>query len=65
MKLLDDHKLDLFLGTLGGFIYGAGTPIAGYFLGETINALSRHEDTEKMRKNGLRWSLYHLGLAIF
>ena len=65
MKLLDDHKLDLFLGTLGSFIYGAGTPIAGYFLGETINALSPQEDTEKMRKNGLRWALYHLGLAIF
>ena len=64
MKLLDDHKLDLFLGTLGSFIYGAGTPIAGYFLGETINALSPQEETEKMRKNGLRWALYHLGLAI-
>ena len=32
-----DKKLDLILGTLGGFIYGAGSPLAGLFLGYTIN----------------------------
>ena len=64
MKLLDDHKLDLVIGTIGGFIYGAGTPVAGLFLGYVLNALSPHEDMEKMKVDSLRWSLYHLGIAI-
>ena len=63
-KFIKDKKLDLILGTLGGFIYGAGSPLAGLFLGYTINALSL-EDTDKLKKRGLIWALLHLFLAVF
>ena len=42
-KLLSDNKCDLILGTIGGFIYGAGTPITGLFLGKVLLALSPQE----------------------
>ena len=29
LELLSDYKLDLVIGTIGGFLYGAGTPLAG------------------------------------
>ena len=64
MNLISDHKFDLIIGTIGGFLYGGGSPIAGYFLGEMINALSPHEDTKKMKKDSLLWALFHLGLAV-
>ena len=64
MKLLDGHIFDLVIGTIGGFVYGAGTPVAGLFLGYTINALSPHEVTEEMWVEGLKWSLYHIGIAV-
>jgi len=40
LRLLSDHKLDLVIGTIAGFIYGAGTPIAGLFFGKVMVALS-------------------------
>jgi ABC-type multidrug transport system fused ATPase/permease subunit len=63
-KFIKDKKLDLILGTLGGFIYGTGSPLAGLFLGYSINALSL-EDTDKLKKEGLKWALLHLFLAVF
>ena len=63
-KFIKDKKLDLILGTLGGFIYGTGSPLAGLFLGYSINALSL-EDTDKLKKQGLIWALLHLFLAVF
>ena len=62
-ELLSDNKLDLILGTFGGFVYGVGTPIAGLFLGKVLTALSP-QDIEIIKKDGLRWSLYHLGIAV-
>ena len=62
-KLLSDNKCDLILGTIGGFIYGAGTPITGLFLGKVLLALSPQED-EIIKKDGLKWSLFHLGIAV-
>ena len=62
-ELLADNKLDLILGSVGGFIYGVGTPIAGLFLGKVLTALSP-QDKEIIKKDGLRWSLYHLGIAV-
>ena len=61
--MLADNKLDLILGSVGGFIYGVGTPIAGLFLGKVLTALSP-QDKEIIKKDGLRWSLYHLGIAV-
>ena len=63
LSLLSDHKLDLIIGTIGGFIYGAGTPVAGLFLGKVLTALSPQE-LDVIKKDGLRWSLYHLGIAV-
>ena len=63
MSLLSDHKFELALGTLGAFVYGAGTPLAGLFLGKVMNALSP-QDVEEMKREGLRWSLFHLGIAV-
>ena len=62
-ELLADNKLELILGSVGGFIYGVGTPIAGLFLGKVLTALSP-QDKEIIKKDGLRWSLYHLGIAV-
>ena len=63
LSLLSDHKFDLILGTICGFIYGAGTPVAGLFLGKVLTALSPHY-MKVIKKDGLRWSLYHLGIAV-
>ena len=63
LALLSDHKLDLILGTIGGFIYGAGTPLSGLFLAKVLIALSP-QDEEIIRTRGLRWSLYHIGIAV-
>ena len=63
LELLSDRKLDLILGTIGGFIYGAGTPLAGLFFGKVLVALSP-QDVDIIKKDGLRWSLYHLGIAV-
>ena len=38
--------------------------MAGLFLGYSINALSL-EDTDKLKKEGLKWALLHLFLAVF
>ena len=71
MDLIKDKKLDLILGTIGGFIYVGGTPLAGLLLGNVINALSPQIDLEKMKNESLKWTLFHLiiavagGLAIF
>ena len=63
LRLLSDHKLDLVIGTIAGFIYGAGTPIAGLFFGKVMVALSP-QDKKIIRKDGLLWSLLHLGIAV-
>ena len=63
LELLSDHKLDLIIGTIAGFIYGAGTPVAGLFFGKVLIALSP-QDIEVIKTDGLRWSLYHLGIAV-
>ena len=62
-KLISDNKCDLIIGTIGGFIYGAGTPICGLFLGKVLLALSPQDD-EIIKKDGLKWSLFHLGIAV-
>ena len=62
--IISDKKLDLILGTITGFIYGAGTPVAGLLLGYTINAFSL-KDPDKVKKEGLKWALCHLAIAVF
>ena len=63
LSLLSDHKFDLIIGTLGAFAYGAGTPIAGLFLAKVLIALSP-QDEHTIKHDGLRWALYHLGIAV-
>ncbi len=63
LELLSDHKLDLVIGTIGGFFYGAGTPLAGLFFGKTMVALSP-QDIKIIKREGLKWSLLHLGIAV-
>ena len=63
LELLSDHKLDLVIGTIGGFLYGAGTPLAGLFFGKTMVALSP-QDIKIIKREGLKWSLLHLGIAV-
>ena len=62
-ELIFDHKLDILLGTLGGFIYGSGSPVSGLFLGKITNAFSL-EDPHRVRKEGLKWALLHLVMAV-
>ena len=61
-EFLKDQKLDLLLGTLGGFIYGAGSPVSGLLLGYAINAFSL-SDPDRVKKEGLKWALSHLVIA--
>ena len=63
-ELIMEHKIDIFLGILGGFIYGAGSPISGFFLGKVTNAFSL-EEPNRIRKEGLKWALLFLLVAIF
>ena len=49
LELLSDRKLDLIMGTIGGFIYGAGTPLAGLFFGKVLVALSP-QDVDIIKK---------------
>ena len=63
LELLSDYKLDLVIGTIGGFLYGAGTPLAGLFFGKTMVALSP-QDIKIIKREGLKWSLLHLGIAV-
>ena len=63
LKLITSNKLELILGTVGGFIYGAGTPIAGLFFAKVLIAFSSI-DRDKIEDDGLRWSLYHIGIAV-
>jgi len=37
------------MGTIGGFIYGAGTPLAGLFFGKVLVALSP-QDVDIIKK---------------
>jgi ABC-type multidrug transport system fused ATPase/permease subunit len=43
--------------------YGAGSPISGFFLGKATNAFSL-EDPHRIRKEGLKWALLFLLVAI-
>ena len=61
--LISNNKLDLIFGTIGGFLYGAGTPVAGLFFGKVLVALSP-QNIEIIKKEGLRWALYHIGIAV-
>ena len=61
-EFISDQKLDLFLGTLGGFIYGAGSPISGLLLGYAVNAFSL-KDPDRVKKEGLKWALTHIAVA--
>ena len=63
LKLITSNKLELILGTVGGFIYGAGTPITGLFFAKVLIAFSSI-DRDKIEDDGLRWSLYHIGIAV-
>ena len=63
LDLISDHKLDLFLGTLGGFIYGSSSPIGGLFLGKVTNAFALR-DRNKLKKESLLWALLHLVIAV-
>ena len=60
--MITDHKIDILLGTLGGFIYGAGSPVSGFFLGKITNAFSL-EEPSRVRKEGLKWALLFLVIA--
>ena len=63
LKLITSNKLDIILGTIGGFIYGAGTPITGLIFAKVLIALSS-VDRDKIEDDGLRWSLCHIGIAV-
>ena len=39
MELINDHKFNIILGTLGGLIYGACSPISGLLLGKITTFL--------------------------
>ena len=62
LEFLRDQKLDLFLGTLGGFVYGAGSPVSGLLFGYALNAFSL-SDPDRVKKEGLKWALLHLVIA--
>ena len=61
-EFISDQKLDLALGTLGGFIYGATSPISGLFLGFAVNAFAL-KDPYRVKKEGLKWALTYIAIA--
>jgi len=62
-ELIDNYKLELIFGTLGGIIYGAAIPIIGFILGKLTNLFST-DNSDKIKKTGLKWCLVHLAMAV-
>ena len=63
LELIKDHKFDLILGTLGGLIYGACSPVSGLFLGKITNIFSL-DDLSRVKSESLIWALLHLVIGI-
>ena len=70
-NLLGDSKCRLVVGAIASFIGGSIAPIQGFILSKSINTLTDTSDIEKIKDDGLFWSLMFLvvavgnGLAIF
>ena len=63
LEIIKDHKFDLILGTLGGLIYGACSPVSGLFLGKITNIFSL-DDLSRVKSESLIWALLHLVIGI-
>ena len=55
-ELIKDKKLELFIGILGGVLYGAVIPLTSLILGKLTAAFAL-KDNDKMHKQVLKWSL--------
>ena len=62
--LLSDHKCHLVLGAIAALIVGGATPVQGFVLAKTINALSISGDDQKLKDDSLFYAMMFLVLAI-
>ena len=60
--LISDHKLDTFIGSLAGLIYGGLSPVTGIILGNVVTALSL-TDPEKVKSEGYKYGMIIIGIA--
>ena len=63
MELINDHKFNIILGTLGGLIYGACSPISGLLLGKITNIFAL-DDLSRVKSESLIWALMHIVIGI-
>ena len=62
-SLLKDNKCECFLGGFAALVGGALSPIQGYVMAKSINALSS-TDPETVRDDGLLWGLMFVAVVL-
>ena len=62
LKLLENNKFWIFVGSLCSLIHGAAYPIIGYIIGKAINVMTE-DDINKINRDGRFWGLMILVLA--
>ena len=55
-ELVKDKKLEIFIGIIGGLLYGAIIPCTSLILGKLTTAFAL-KDNSKMKKLSLKWAL--------
>ena len=63
MELINDHKFNIILGTLGGLIYGACSPISGLLLGKITNIFAL-DDLSRVKSESLILALMYIVIGI-
>ena len=62
--LLTDHKANMVIGTIAALIVGGATPVQGFVLAKTINALSIVGDDKKLKDDSLFYAMMFFLLAV-
>ena len=62
-ELIEDKKLELLIGILGGLLYGAVIPSTSLILGKLTTAFAL-KDNDEMHKQVLKWSLILFLIAV-
>ena len=63
LELITDQKCSIILGAIGGLIYGASSPVSGYFLGQVTNIFSL-KDLSRVKSKSLKWLIFTIFLGI-
>ena len=62
-SLISENKCELILGIISGLLYGLTSPVVGFVMGNTINALSS-KDPAELKKESVKYFLVYLFLGV-